>query len=441
MEIEFKNTGMIEEAGIELNGLSVIAGKNDTGKSTIGKLLFSIIKTFNRYERDARLHQVRSIRSLIDRYVADSRKSSGDLSEAEKAIGDELKNRALALLDTEQTQDEVEAVLAETVRGFGDADDERGGGTPPELIDLAHRIATVIIKKPTPEDVFKRSFLLYINALLSGNVANKFSGNGTFSITGKEGDLTIFSVYGTPSSTDIRLNDRLHFTDATFFESPAFLSLAGTIRFAKTEFDKAGHTKQEAESLEKAYVPEYIRDLILKLTDRPTRGKKSRIADSIRHIIGGEFYYDPQLRDFVFEKKNHQFVGVSVTPGVKFLGAIGILSLSEFITGNSLLVIDEPETHMHPQWQIKFASVLVQLVKEGNFILVTSHSPYFIEALKLYSDKYLEEKKTSFYLNRVIEDKEATARVNYVTHDISPVLEILGEPFRQLERFEAGFDE
>ncbi|MCX6579649.1 MAG: hypothetical protein NT166_05635 [Candidatus Aminicenantes bacterium] len=43
MQVTFKNTGMIEDAGIELNGLTVIAGENDTGKSTVGKLLFAFI--------------------------------------------------------------------------------------------------------------------------------------------------------------------------------------------------------------------------------------------------------------------------------------------------------------------------------------------------------------------------------------------------------------
>ena len=38
MKLEFRNIGKISEAEIEANSITVIAGNNDTGKSTVGKL-------------------------------------------------------------------------------------------------------------------------------------------------------------------------------------------------------------------------------------------------------------------------------------------------------------------------------------------------------------------------------------------------------------------
>ena len=40
--LNLKNVGLIKEASIKINGLTVIAGENDTGKSTVGKSLFFI---------------------------------------------------------------------------------------------------------------------------------------------------------------------------------------------------------------------------------------------------------------------------------------------------------------------------------------------------------------------------------------------------------------
>ncbi len=41
MKLTLKNVGKVKEASIQLNGLTVIAGENDSGKSTIGKTLLS----------------------------------------------------------------------------------------------------------------------------------------------------------------------------------------------------------------------------------------------------------------------------------------------------------------------------------------------------------------------------------------------------------------
>lgn len=43
MNLELKNVGKIKYADVELNGITVIAGENNTGKSTIGKMLFCMI--------------------------------------------------------------------------------------------------------------------------------------------------------------------------------------------------------------------------------------------------------------------------------------------------------------------------------------------------------------------------------------------------------------
>jgi predicted ATPase len=47
MQINIKNIGNLPKAKIILDGLTIIAGENDTGKSTIGKIIFSIINAHN----------------------------------------------------------------------------------------------------------------------------------------------------------------------------------------------------------------------------------------------------------------------------------------------------------------------------------------------------------------------------------------------------------
>nr|WP_289701796.1 ATP-binding protein [Enterocloster clostridioformis] len=42
MKLRIRNVAKIEEADLELNGITIIAGNNNTGKSTIGKIVFSL---------------------------------------------------------------------------------------------------------------------------------------------------------------------------------------------------------------------------------------------------------------------------------------------------------------------------------------------------------------------------------------------------------------
>ena len=55
MKISLNNIGKIKSADIEIGGIAVIAGENDTGKSTIAKSLYSIINAF--YDIDEKIQQ------------------------------------------------------------------------------------------------------------------------------------------------------------------------------------------------------------------------------------------------------------------------------------------------------------------------------------------------------------------------------------------------
>lgn len=44
MRIQLENIGKIHQTQIDLNGITAIAGENNTGKSTVGKALFCILR-------------------------------------------------------------------------------------------------------------------------------------------------------------------------------------------------------------------------------------------------------------------------------------------------------------------------------------------------------------------------------------------------------------
>ena len=66
MDINIKNVGIVKEASVKLNGLTVIAGENDSGKSTVGKLIFAIVKAASRYEQDLNESKEQNIMKMME---------------------------------------------------------------------------------------------------------------------------------------------------------------------------------------------------------------------------------------------------------------------------------------------------------------------------------------------------------------------------------------
>ena len=66
MKLFLKNIGKIGTATIDLNGITVIAGENNTGKSTIGKALFAVFNGFYNIETKIKMERDRYIERLIN---------------------------------------------------------------------------------------------------------------------------------------------------------------------------------------------------------------------------------------------------------------------------------------------------------------------------------------------------------------------------------------
>ena len=106
------------------------------------------------------------------------------------------------------------------------------------------------------------------------------------------------------------------------------------------------------------------------------------------------------------------------------------------LTQPDVLILDEPEIHLHPEWQKKFAEIIVLIQKTFNMhILISSHSPYFINALDVYERKYGINEECRFYLT--VSDGEAN-KVEDVTRNLEPIYKLLFEPMQALENERAS---
>ena len=58
-----------------------------------------------------------------------------------------------------------------------------------------------------------------------------------------------------------------------------------------------------------------------------------------------------------------------------------IIFLRDRIQKGNLLIIEEPEAHLHPQAQRQIAETIVELIRAGVRVMVTTHSDYFLEQI------------------------------------------------------------
>ena len=65
MQLKISNIGRIEKAVIDIDGITVIAGENNAGKSTIGKLLFAIFNSMNNMEEKIAQERRNRINNII----------------------------------------------------------------------------------------------------------------------------------------------------------------------------------------------------------------------------------------------------------------------------------------------------------------------------------------------------------------------------------------
>ena len=155
-----------------------------------------------------------------------------------------------------------------------------------------------------------------------------------------------------------------------------------------------------------------------------------RIKTKIDEIIPGTFEFSRE-GDF-YVKEGTKLKVTNLATGSKMFSIIKILLEKGLLSDSTMLILDEPEAHLHPKWQNKFAELIVLLVKElGVNVLLTTHSSNFVLAIDAFMRKYQIEKITNFYRTEFNE----TEMVDYecINDDIGVIYQDFLEYFSEVK--------
>ena len=124
--------------------------------------------------------------------------------------------------------------------------------------------------------------------------------------------------------------------------------------------------------------------------------------------------------------------------GVVQLGLLALLIEKKVLDKGTVLFIDEPETNLHPAWQVKIMQTLFHLAKEGAYIVMATHSADMMKWLEVYLKNNPEEDKNLVAINQTLTNKkDGSAGVmdsaeQSLESQIKSVQENLVEPFFNL---------
>jgi len=422
MQLTIENIGIIKKANIILDGLTVIAGHNDTGKSTIGKTLFSIIKSISRYKEDLEEDKEKNIKQLVDRIYFILRRR---INFNEKIKVKEMFYPVSFMEDI--SKNSIEAVHIR----MNFIDNENVG----EIIhDTLQDLKRLVEQDDNKAETIKRAFKKILYSEFSDEVTNKHSKENEASyINIKEFENEILNIdMSNTNEIDFQLNDELYFNDSTLIETPMILNFNESIENSKSYFE-IRDKKDRLNFLGMPNIAFHIKDIDSKLKESTYNderlSKDNELSQKISDIVNGEMKFISKEKEFIYiQKDGTRYKSINTASGIKSFGILQMLFNSGFIDERSIIIIDEPEVHLHPQWQLKYAELIVLLVKNNINILVTTHSPYMIEALELFSQK--EEISSNFY---IAEKDENNTTITDVNHNLEEIYKALSEPFSTLE--------
>jgi len=419
MHLNIENIGIVQSANINLDGLTVIAGLNDTGKSTIGKIIFSVIKSIQRYDDDLfcdnnDFRELMNVAFEVEEHINQDSERTKYIKELIPLLRERGSNKEIekTIIFVQNTIDKVKLITPKKK----------------ELIERLNVLKSKLNQKKSINERIQQTLTKVLQNEFRGEINSKFNSKQGHIKLEKENKLICKVSIKNNKLVDFEFNDDKKITDVTYIETPISFNyfLAFNHRILK-----------EATFGEQGKLAFHIIDLLSKLQEADSNNKtKLNVLDFLNDTTKTKVLKKQKKGIFEFNfskligKKEFTFENINTAIGIKSFSFIELLYRANKLNEDNLLIIDEPEVHLHPKWQIEYAKLLVKLAESGLNILITTHSPYIIEAINKFKDKSKINEEISFYST----EKQNNHSVKFIdkTKQINDISRELSEPFETL---------
>lgn len=415
MKLSLKNIGKVKEADIEIKRITVIAGENNTGKSTVSRALFAMFHGFyDHYLQDnAEQMLTRAVTSQLGP-VIDSSVLNPFLSGNET-----LKAAIQQLLKTRETlKSNPEALKADIREQVIAVAKETNKSAVEEAIAQLQKVLTI-------PDIQLFCFVLtwQLRAEFNGQVTNIFTEEpGVIDLTIRE--KVIHVTIEQNEVNEIAGMFEL-VKDGVYLDDPFMMDNL------QTPYRVDSHRHHLRQKLQKE---KRLQDVIPEfLAEEQFKEIYEQISEKVASACPGEVLFDQKNGNVSYRMPGFDktLVAANLSMGLKTFAILKRLLGNGTIQQNGVLILDEPENHLHPAWQILFAEVIVLIQKVfGVHILLNTHSPYFLNAIDVYARKHSIAEDCRYYLAK---NEGQTSTFEDVSDDLEAIYKKLAKPFQTLD--------
>ena len=447
--LKIENFGKLSDAEIRVGQFTVFAGPNNTGKSFVSKLLYSLFDGMN--ANHALVHFYNLVEPLRN-----------ELSWFKKQRRYEKAASSLSLMN-----DEIDK-MENLVKSCSIDDLEEIRGRLPQIIDCADKLQELY---KVFEQTIEKDFPIFVELVLEStrNTLNELSEEL------QETDAEHFVLAGIQDKIlqnliqNFQVAKLSHMRTRQEEPSKIFIDNVGTFEFQNNNLIHINIEQADLQQLQDYSRVIYLESPVywklhsalesVRISPRfshyPNRERLSGVpgyfydlAMALREEYSGDIAF-PELYEKLiskevlrgkitisetgelnFQENGHSFSLHLTAMGVVNLGILALLIERKIIDKGAFIFIDEPEAHLHPAWQVTMVETLLELSRQGVNVVIATHSADILKFLEVETKKSPENQKLialNHFSHQGIKNSESDFEIK-----LADIQKELTEPYSKL---------
>lgn len=449
-KLSIENFGKLSDAEIRIGQFTVFAGPNNTGKSSVSKLLYSLFDGMNANHASVHFRilasQLRNELAQLELWEDDDnrlpsyllneeigkmenfvRECSIDHPEATEEKWNQITNCAKNLRKIyREVRTDIEEWLQQEESSFITTSTKNIETALNELCEEirktnAHQLVISGIKDKISENLIQNFQVSNISSLRKEQEKHStVSIDGVGSFEFRNSNSVSFEI-SRPGLKKLRDYSRV-----MYLESPIYWKLQSALKRIRI----SPRFLYPASRKELVGIPGYFYDLAEALGVEYSDSDDNAFAkmyEKLTKVLDGKLTIS-ETGELRFQENERSFSLHLTAMGVINLGILALLIERKIIDEGAFLFIDEPEAHLHPSWQVKIAKTLFELSRLGVNVVIATHSIEILKFLEVQVEKNPEDEKL-VALNHFSPDG---IKENDFNSKLASIQEELTNPFSEL---------